>query len=322
MVRGRKTGEVPSLEQLLLTRVALAEKMKKDSLLEGAYSAYLKESKDKTKYGEVFYQKVYRFYKKGDYKASAKGFRKLALMNLEVESKSSLGFKRKAADLALDSLVLLKDDLRLEKWAREFSQLFPLREKEYRIMVRKSLFNQAAQLASGRKKDLKKSWGLLSRVELDGASEAETLDYYRNKLVLAEKLKRFSEAREVAQTLLSMKNLSEKDRQFALGRKAWLAEIFFDFEEAIEATENLNVKGLRPAQKILKLAMFAELSGRDATPYYRRYLGVVRNRDRARVVALKLVESSDTPLEELLKQRPLFGEQQRTIRPHVSQRDA
>ena len=126
--------------------------------------------------------------------------------------------KQQAADLALDTLVLLKQDELVEKWSGEFSQIFAQEKsvQEYRKIQRKSLFNQVAKLDGGKnQKDRLKAWQVLLRMNLSDATDQEKRDYYRNKLILAEKLTRFIDARESADKYLSLNGLSEEERQFA-----------------------------------------------------------------------------------------------------------
>ncbi|MCY4644769.1 MAG: hypothetical protein OXB88_09145 [Bacteriovoracales bacterium] len=293
-------NKLPSLESLLLARIEAAEKRGEGPFLDEAYAAYREHSKEKSQDLTVRYQQVYRIYKKGQYEKAAVAFREIA----SSKSPKSLDLKKKAADLALDSLVLLKDEGRLRKWSLDFAALFPESGKEYRNINRKSLFNLVASTAQN---DLIKSWEALGEIDLKEAGRKERIDYYRNKLVLAEKLKKFPEARKAADNLLGFKGLSQKDSQFALSRKAWLAEMFMDFGTALKVTERLRLAELSAEEKTLKLALLAELSGQKSTPYYRRYLRQVKDRDRAYAVALKLVQDSKTPLKELLKQRKILG---------------
>ena len=299
--RGKKGANnrdnLPSLEKLLLARVELGEKLDKGPFLQKAYTSYLEQSQEKTRWVAVNYQLAYRIYKKGEYQNAALAFKNITSMKTD---QSPPELRKKAADLALDSLALLKDDKRLEEWTGEFAALFPKAAKGYRAMGRKSLFNQVFQSAT---KNLKASWAILEKINLAEANSQEKLDYYRNKLVLAEKLNKFPEAQEAANQFLSLEKISEKDRQFALSRKAWLAEMLFDFETALTATQKLNLSELEPEQKTLKLALLAELSGKNSTPYYRRYLKLIKDKKRVQAVALKLVKISPKPLQELLQQR-------------------
>ena len=293
--------KLPRLETLLLTRVELAEKRGQGPWLDKAYRSYVEQSTEKTRWVGVHYQLAYALYKESQYEKAAQALREVATMKEDQSPK----LKKKAADLALDALALLKDDQRLEDWSRQFAALFPKGAKEYQSISRKSLFNQVAKQA---KEDLEASWATLAKINPGQGNSKERLDYYRNKLVLAEKLKKFPQARQAADELLSLKNLSRSDRQFALSRKAWLAEMFFDFKTAFKVTKELRLDELSAEQKTLKLALFSELAGQNAFPYYRRYLKqVIKDEKKAQAVALKLVEKSPRPFQELMKHQKILG---------------
>ena len=106
------------------------------------------------------------------------------------------------------------------------------------------------------------------------------------------------EAAGAADALLALPQTSKEDRELAWGRKAYFAELRLDFSTAFAATEKLE-KSLPIDEKNFKLAVFAELSGRQSSPFYMSYLSQTKDAERKRLVAAELVRKSKKPDQEL-----------------------
>lgn len=303
------------LENALLGAIETAELSKDSGLLNSAYDSYLALSVDKKREIEVLYQQANIAYTKTDYAASAEQMRKIAFMT-QAKSPDALKIRMQAADLALDSLVLMKDDERIEKWAKDFAGLFPKEAADYAKVARKSVLTQSAALAAGTvgattgaapKADYEKAWTVLSRFDLATTTPEDRVAYLKNRLILAEKTGRFSEARDSADLLLKTAGLSAEDKQYALSRKAWLSELILDFETALTATEMIQpTKEVPEDQRLLKLAMYADLANKDTRPYLAKYLGVSKDEDKQLTIASQLVRESKEPLKELEKQKSVL----------------
>lgn len=295
------------VENSLLGAIETAEISKDSNLLTSAYDTYLTLSLDKKREIEVLYQKANISYQKQDYPVAAEKMREIAFLT-NAKSPDALKIRMQAADLALDSLVIMKDDEKIEKWAKDFAGLFPKEATEYAKVARKSVLTQSAALASSTEQavspDYERAWQVLARFDLATSTPEDKVAYFKNRLVLAEKTKRFSEARDSADQLLKLQGVSAEDRQFALSRKAWLAELILDFDSALSATEQIQAtKEVPEDQRLLKLAMYADLANRDTKPYLAKYLGVSRDEDRAITIASQLVREAKEPLKELEKQK-------------------
>lgn len=306
-----KKVAVEGLENALLGAIETAEISKDTGLLASAYDSYLALSLDKKREVEVLYQKANITYQKQDYAVAADQMRTIAFMT-GAKSPDALKIRMQAADLALDALVLLKDDEKIEKWAKDFAGLFPKEAAEYAKVARKSVLTQSAALASTTagetalpaKADYEKAWTVLSRFDLSTTTVEDKIAYLKNRLILAEQTKRFSEARDAADQLLKLAGTSAEDRQYALSRKAWLAELILDFETALAATEQiLPTKDVPEDQRLLKLAMYADLANKDTRPYLSKYLGVSKDEDKQLTIASQLVRESKESLKELEKQK-------------------
>ncbi|MCB0386136.1 MAG: hypothetical protein KDD43_12150, partial [Bdellovibrionales bacterium] len=298
------TKNMPTHESLLLSQVEVAEKSKSEELIAKSLDEYLAQTQEKSQFVSVHYQRAHRLYKASKFAEAAVALKAVALL----PEKQSPDIKKQAADLALDALVLLKRDRDLETWAQEFAGVFKGQSSEYQNIARRSVLNQAAQLADAKDQnvDLSQAWETLNRMDLKGAAEAERMTYYKNRLILAEKLKNLDEVSSSIEKLLTMKTLSPEDRQFALSRKAWLAELKLDFKTALTTSEKLQMPEIKPDQRALKLAMYADLSGSGSETYYRQYLKAADDEDKKVAVAAKLVRESAKPQHTLDQMVGLF----------------
>jgi hypothetical protein len=306
-----KKGAIDGLENALLGAIETAEISKDNVLLVSAYDSYLTLSLDKNREVEVLYQKANIAYQNQDYPAASEQMRAIAFMTA-AKSPDALKVRMQAADLALDALVLMKDDEKIEKWAKDFAGLFPKEAPEYAKVARKSVLTQSAALASKAAEgtaavDLEKAWMVLSRFDLSTTTPEDKVAYLKNRLILAEKTKRFAEARDSADQLLKLVGTSAEDKQYALSRKAWLAELILDFDTALNATEQiLPTKDVPEDQRLLKLAMYADLANKDTRPYLSKYLGVSKDEDKQLTIASQLVREAKEPLKELDKQKSVL----------------
>lgn len=286
------------LETALLGAIENAELSKKNENIDKATSEYLAKSIDRKNEMDVRYQRAQLAYDMGQSAAAAEQFKALAM-----DKKTPADMRAKSADLALDSLVLLKDDVRLEAWSKELSQALPGQSASLMSVARKSVLTQSSQQATAG--NLDGAWATLMRFDAKGAPNDEKITYLKNKLILSEKLGKLQPARDAAEELLRQPTLAEADREFALSRKAWLAELQFDFAGALAATEKMKMAG-EEEQKFLKLALLADLAGRDATGYYRQYLKVVKDKDKAVAVASELVRKTKYSEKELEAQKKIL----------------
>ena len=317
--------ELPSLEDLLLIQVGLAEelaeKMNEKPLLVDAYNKYLNLSVERKKALEIHYQLAHLLYKDANYAEASRALRAVALSkengSKETQSKETTketqskeagenDLKKKAAHLSLDALVLLKKDSQIEGWASEYAKAFPKSAGEFNQISRTSVLNQVAALAKGSTKDFAQSLTILKRFDLSGATEKEKILYYKNKLILCEKLNKYAEARTAANILLTFKALSKEDRQFALSRKAWVAEILLDFGTALTVMKDMELPDLKAEEKLLKLALFADLAGQNSKTFYQKYLKQTKDKEKAYAISLKLVNEAKNTLVELKKHRKVL----------------
>lgn len=299
---GGAQGEI--LEAALLQAIEAAELSKDNALLAQAYDSYLAQSKTQKKALEVRYQKAHLIYDAQKYDEAAQAMREVALS----KEAGPQDLKTQAAQLSLDSLVLLKDDARLEAWSKEYAKAFPKDAADFQGISRKSVLTQAAAEATkGDQASLDQAWATLSRFDLSTASTQDKAAYYKNRLVLAEKLGKFAEAREAVENLLKTPNLTPADQQYALSRKAWLAEMVLDFDTALATTAKLTSDGLPKDQKALKLAMYAELASKDPKPYYTEFLKTSKDTDKNVSITAAMIRTAKDPMKEIQKNQALLS---------------
>jgi hypothetical protein len=287
-----------------LSGIEVAELSKEGKLLDIAYDSYLALSLEKNKALEVQYQKARLIYDRGEYGPAAEALRNVALSSQD----GSGEIKKQGADLSLDALVLLKDDARIEAWASDYGRVFSSHAAEFTAIARKSVLTQSAGAASsGDSAGLDKAWKTLSRFDHSTASVEDRIAFYKNKLILAEKTERFVEARDAVENLLRQPQLAVSDQQYALSRKAWLAEMILDFDTALTATEKLTGGDLKGGEKWLKLAMYAELASKDPRQFYGNFLKESNDEEKSVAIAAQLVRDSKEPLKEIEKNKAILA---------------
>ncbi len=287
-----KVANADKLETVVLSQIELAEMSKDPVIADQAYDSYIQNSPKKTKLLEVQYQKARALYDKGDYAKSSEELRSLA-----INGKGNPVLRKQAADLSLDALVLMKDDSRLVTWAKEYERTFANNKTDFSQIIQKTTLTKSAALAE---KDPAAALAALADFDPAKAGPEDKVKFYRNKLILSEKAGKIREAAASADNLLALPQASSADRELAWGRKAYFAELRLDFSTAFAATEKLE-KTLPVDEKNFKLAVFAELSGKQSAPFYMNYLAQTKDADRKPLVAAELVRKSKTPDLEIEK---------------------
>lgn len=131
------------LETSLLAAIENAELSKKSENIDKTTAEYLAKSMDRKKEIDVRYQRAQLVYEAAKYDVAAERFKELAL-----DKKAPADIRSKSADLTLDCLVLLKDDVRLESWSKELSLALPSSSASLMSVARKSVLTQSSQQAA------------------------------------------------------------------------------------------------------------------------------------------------------------------------------
>jgi hypothetical protein len=279
-------------EGSLLSEIESAEATKDPKARISSYENYLDQNPGGAKASEVKYQVAQTFYELADYNRAASVFRTVAL-----DSRTPSELAIKSADLHLDCLHLMKDETLLEKQAIEYSQKFPTRQKEYLSLARKSALNQVAKAVNSPEasdSELRKSITRMNAVSLKGTSEKERATIYKDKMVIAERLKDLSTLISTADLLLGLKSLTKADKEFAQSRKLWAYEMGFEFHSAYKLAKQTGLLNLDAEDRPMKLAVLAELAGKNALPHYYDFLKISKKSAiKRQVMALIIRQASD-----------------------------
>ncbi|MEO0335501.1 MAG: hypothetical protein AAF202_03870, partial [Pseudomonadota bacterium] len=125
----------------------------------------------------------------------------------------------------------------------------------------------------------------------------EKLAYWKNRLLIAEKLRDIKEIKTASTGLLSLKDVSEKEQNWAKSLKVFAHEMLFEFKTAYDLAKKTEFPKLRRQQKTLKLAVLADLAGRssDANSYYREFIKKSRSYRQSNRIRAQLIAKSKAP---------------------------
>jgi hypothetical protein len=289
--------------EALNNEISAAEASGDAGLKKQAYAHYLQIHSEGDKSFEVRYQSAYLGYQAKNFKAAATDFNSLAR-----EDKGPAALRKKSADLALDSLTVLKNDEKIEEWALDYAQIFKSSAKEFQVIARKAVLNQTAAVANNKesnKGDLKDALNKLVKTNLAGASTDEKVVFYTNQSILADKLNEEQIYVQSLQALFSMRELSADKKAQAAEQIVGYYEKHLDFQNAYKAALNLKV-GKTSAQDFeFKLATLADLGGlSSAAIHYKKALALGLKGPRSLVIRSRLVLISNNSVRELNAQAP------------------
>lgn len=151
----------------------------------------------------------------------------------------------------------------------------------------------------GSKSDLEVAIERLKSAPMLGATSDEKIKIYRNQIQIAEVLKDLPTVDQAAVQILKIRPLAADDREFALGRRLWVAETHLDFKLARSIAGAMKLQELRAEDRLLKLAILTELSGVDSKTAYRKYLKLSTNKHQANIVRGKIIREASRPWVEL-----------------------
>lgn len=294
-----KGADISELESALLGAVEISEASQNDQFIASAQDFYLSASKKKTKVYEIQYQKAHKLYELGQYEKAANELRDLAL-----NKSGPSQLRKQSADLALDAVGILKDETKLIAWAKEFAAGDKNNAADYEKVAQKAVLSKSAAMANEKPTE---ALVALQNFDAGKAEAGDRLIYLKNKLILAERVGQYMVARNAADDILALKDLKQEDREFALSRKAWIAELQLDFETALNAAQKMEMKGLGADIKALRLAIYSDLSGKSAKGFYEQYLKTTTDADAKAQVAAEMVRRSQDPMAEIEKQKSILS---------------
>lgn len=286
------------LEKNLIQQLDLADSSGKIEYKNKAYDNYLKLSVQKTKLHEVLYQKAHQEYEKNNYQAASLQFHEIAMSKT-----ADMKLRKQAADLALDALGILKNTAQIITYSSIYkNELGTNNQKDFSQVLQKSKLSESVELAD---KSTLSAYAALLEINVTDLDSADKIKFYKNKIILAEKNKKYSEAISAADSLAAMPGVSAEDKEFAFLRKAYLSELRLDFNAAFSATEKL-AKTYTSDEKNLKLAIFSELAGESSEAYYKKYLQGTAQLEDKKLVAIDLIQKSKNKELEIQKQSAIL----------------
>ena len=295
---GDKTA-VQILDASLAGEVEMAEAAPKGAdsftLRQNAYDHYLRMAPQGPLAHSVRYQRARLPYEQGANDEASVRLERFAKSDACRGSKSGEEHQLclQAADLDMDARVQLKDDESVEQGALAYSKIYSERKLEYLKMARTSALKQSQNM------DASSALSKLAHIDTTGMDRNERLRLVKTRLTLAEKSKDLDGTTLAAKELMSLPKLDAKDHQYALSRLAWVAEMKFDFKAAYALNEKMQSKELTPADRELRLAMFAELAGQDQRRHQEQFLRLSRDPAKRAVIRAKLVRSARNPILEM-----------------------
>lgn len=180
---------------------------------------------------------------------------------------------------------------------------------EYAFLQRRQAVEAAMKLYKNGKasdSDLEDALEHLQQAPMLGATDEEKTKIYYNQIQIASKLKDLETVEKTAIQMLKISRLSPENKEFALERRLWVAEMQFDFIRALTIMKKMRLAKLTPAERQLKLAVMTELSGANAKSEYLKYLKLNPDITSANHVRSKIVHASKYPWAQLSKYRRDF----------------
>lgn len=274
-------------EGSLLGAIDVAEQSRLIELRDQAYQQYMKLNADGEKALEVRYQMAQLLLERAEHQKAAQAFKDIALTT----AKGPQSIKDKAADLALDTLVILKEDEKLEEWAFEFAQKIPKRKSEFLAIARKSILNQAAQAINNSKSEseLQKHYSKLEKTDLSKSPAQERVNFYKHRTLIAYKVKNLDALIVSSNLVAKDKSSTQAEKNEALTQLAWAYEMKLEFKNALATLKKIQPAKNKMDEHALKMGMLAELAGQDPTPYYKQFLDISKSSKQKEEVAYNLV---------------------------------
>ncbi|MBO9665194.1 MAG: tetratricopeptide repeat protein [Bdellovibrio sp.] len=296
--------------EALMNEVSVAEQSKDPALQKQAYAHFLKYSKDDAKSFEIRYQIAYLSYQQKQLKEAA-----IAFNDLTDDKDGKPELRKKAADLALDSMAQLKDDEKIQEWAADYASRFPQARAEYEAMARKALMNQAALVANAQTPDKSAMKSVLKKIQatnLAGTKADEKILFLTNQSILAQKLSEEETYVKSLQALIAMPEVTEAKKEALLEQLTGYYEKKLDFANAYRTALRMRSPKVSEKEREFRLGTLADLADMRPEKHYRNALKLGITGDRALIMRSRLVLLASNPVRELkdqaseLKRKPVL----------------
>ncbi|MCB9027073.1 MAG: tetratricopeptide repeat protein [Bdellovibrionaceae bacterium] len=291
----------PAFEAALVGEVESAEASKNLEAKQEAYEHYLKVNPNGNKAIEIHYQMAHLNNSKKKYMKAAKGFDLVATH----KSKNYQTLKIKAADLAIDALVMENNHLLIENKATEYATIFKSKNKEFLGHARKASLNLVKitlDKVRPDKDEYKKALIRLNKISYVGITKNDRILIAKAKIKISHELQDLDGLIAGAKELYSISQLSEEDNEFALSQLSWGYELQLNFKEAYKYSTRMKLKNLSKDERDLWLAMLADFAGLDSKNHFKEYIATTKSLSQANNIRAKLILESNKPWNELNKE--------------------
>lgn len=286
-------------EDALLGNIEASEKLNSTDLKLEAYTFYLELNPNGEKLYSVKYQMAHGYYEANNFQKSLTLFKEISL-----DKQAPYSLRDTSAELSIDSAVLLKDEVQIEKDALLFSQVFTKKSDYYLTLWRKSILNQSAKLlndASTSSSSLEKLSDKLNALDLHSWPTADLKKTLQHQTSLGLKLNRLDLILNSSQKLLKVPQLSLSEINSAFTQIAWVYEMKMDFPMAIFYSRKITPTTKNRADHFYKLALLSELAGVDPTPDYLQFIASSKDPSKKQLAIYKIVLISKNPKSVFLK---------------------
>jgi hypothetical protein len=290
-------------EGACLGEIAVSEKLNNPLIKNAAYEHYLKADPHGSSILSVRYQRAYLDYDQKNFEEAAQKMHSIALSDSSFHAPKDRLYKDKAADTSIEALIALHDQSRLATWADEYAKNFSNRKSEFQTISRNAILTQESQKINEAKSqdDVKSGLAHLEQIDLKNLGKDDKLKVLMSKLAAAEKIKDLDSVRRIAGQILDIKSINANQKDLALSRLEWVAEMRFEFATAFSIAHKLNMANLSSAERSMKLAVLCELAGHNPSPYYETYLQKSHDQASNDQVMAKLIRSAKNPKAEFSK---------------------
>ncbi len=303
-VKPKNAQQQKLFEASLVGGIEMAEFAKDPQMKLQAFNRYLEFNPRGPQNNEVKYQVARWYYEQNNYVTAHSEFKKLAL-----DKTMTTSLKEKSGDLCLDTNVLLKDEVAIEKDSLELSEQLPSKRNEYLAVWRKSILNQTATLLNAKPSDpqLQAEFIKLNRVDARSFQNEEKLQLIKNKLEISYRLNDLDSLIQFSKLLLEYKKLNSNDQQKVLHYLAWAAEIRMNFKESLKYMRLIKPNSKNLPDYYLKVALLKELSNQNPTAEYDLFLSVSREKQKSRYAAHQIILNSRNPMKAFRKYETILN---------------
>lgn len=302
--RAEKSSSFSSekLESLLLMKIDLAEKRGDKEVLALVLNEYLAKSQQKKKASEVQYRLAFLTYESGNMVLAG-----TALYDLAINPGQQKELRIKAAHLSLDALGAQRLSAQVAARAEKFAGLFPEEKVEFQNIRIKALLEEAVALEVQGKLDLAAQ--NLSAISLASLSKEDRILVLKNRILLAEKQKNWSQARGFVRELAATPALSNEDQSYVQAKTLYFAELALDFSSALKASLALKESGFEAE---MRKGVLSELSGQSGEAFFERALKLTQDSKLKHSLAFELIQKASNKETAFNKYKMYLGTQAET----------